>query len=65
MRIIRHYITGSFLQNDSASCPRSAANEVASADAMVLTTAPQHNDAPHNAHSDLLTIIAIETIHPN
>ncbi len=48
MRITRHYVTGSFLQNDSASCPRSAANEVASACAMVLTTAPQHNDVPHN-----------------
>ncbi|EGR0539746.1 lipoate--protein ligase [Vibrio cholerae] len=50
MRITRHYVTGSFLQNDSASCPRSAANEVASAYAMVLTTAPQHNDVPHNTH---------------
>ncbi|KAE8424043.1 lipoate--protein ligase, partial [Vibrio cholerae O1 biovar El Tor] len=48
MRITRHYVTGSLWQNDSASCPRSAASEAVSAGAMVLTTAPQHNDAPHN-----------------
>ncbi|GIC08670.1 hypothetical protein VCSRO191_3237 [Vibrio cholerae] len=48
MRITRHYVTGSLWQNDSASCPRSAASEAVSAGAMVLTTAPQHNAAPHN-----------------
>ncbi|TQQ46707.1 lipoate--protein ligase [Vibrio cholerae] len=50
MRISRHYVTGSLLQNDSASCPRSAASEAVSANAMVLTTAPQHNAAPPNVH---------------
>ncbi|EEX65592.1 hypothetical protein VCJ_001873 [Vibrio metoecus] len=38
------------MQNDSASCPRSAASEAASACAMVLTATTQHNDAPRNAH---------------
>ncbi|EEO06659.1 hypothetical protein VIF_002095 [Vibrio cholerae TM 11079-80] len=38
------------MQNDSASCPRSAASEAVSANAIVLTTAPQHNAAPPNTH---------------
>lgn len=50
MRIIRRYVTGSLLQNDAASCPLSAASEAVSASAMVLTTTPQHNAEPHNAH---------------
>ncbi|EGR0597145.1 lipoate--protein ligase [Vibrio cholerae] len=50
MRIIRHYITCSLWQNDAASCPPSAASEAASACAMVLTAATQHNDVPHNTH---------------
>ncbi|ENM5722344.1 lipoate--protein ligase [Vibrio mimicus] len=50
MRIIRHYVTGSLWQNDAASCPPSAASEAVSAGAMVLTTSPQHNAAPHNTH---------------
>ncbi|EFH78842.1 methyl-accepting chemotaxis protein [Vibrio cholerae MAK 757] len=58
MRIIRHYVTGSLWQNDPASCPRSAASEAVSAGAMVLTTSPQHNDVPHNAHLKIASLWA-------
>ncbi|TQQ75358.1 lipoate--protein ligase, partial [Vibrio cholerae] len=34
----------------AASCPPSAASEAVSACAMILTTPPQHNAAPPNAH---------------
>ncbi|WP_218116749.1 hypothetical protein, partial [Klebsiella variicola] len=45
--------------NDSASCPRSAASEAVSANAMVLTTAPQHNAAPPNNHIYHLTMLSM------